>query len=155
MVIFNRSQYVDVLAVRVLNLMPKDVWVKRFDHINNFEKMLADEGTLIIKFFLQISKDEQKERFMERLINAEKHWKFNPGDLSSRDLWDQYMKAYEDVLEKTSTDWAPWYIVPSDRKWYRDLMISRILVEKLEGLKMDYPKALEDFEPYKKKLESE
>lgn len=139
MVIFNRSHYEEVLIVRVHNLVPKAVWQKRYEHINAFEKMLADEGTTIIKFFLHISKDEQKERLLERLEDPEKQWKFNPGDLKERAVWDDYMEAYEAVLSRTSTEYAPWFIVPANSKWYRNWVVASVLVETLKGLKMSYP----------------
>jgi PPK2 family polyphosphate:nucleotide phosphotransferase len=138
-VIFNRSHYEDVLVVRVRNLVPPEVWGRRYAHINDFERMLAEEGTTILKFFLHISKDEQKARLQSRLDEPEKHWKFNVGDLEDRALWDDYMHAYETVLSETSTEWAPWYIVPANRKWYRNLVISDVLVETLEGFDMRYP----------------
>ena len=144
MVIFNRSHYEDVLVVRVHNLAPKEVWNRRYEHINAFEKMLADEGTTILKFFLHISKDEQKARLQARLDDPEKHWKFAVGDLAERKLWDQYMDAYNDAIEQTSTSWAPWYIVPANRKWYRDLVISTVLVKALKDLKMKYPENKDD-----------
>lgn len=140
MVIFNRSHYEDVLVVRVRNFVPKTVWSKRYDQINEFEKILAENGTLILKFFLNISKDEQKERLQARLDDPTKHWKFNLGDLEERKLWDDYQLAYEDVLNKTSTKNAPWFIVPANRKWYRDLVISTALVDALKNLQMQYPK---------------
>lgn len=143
-VIFNRSHYEDVLVVRVHNLVPQNTWEKRYQHICDFEKLLADEGTVILKFFLHISMEEQKERLLERLHDPSKQWKFNPGDLKERKLWGEYQKAYEDVLNKTSTKWAPWYIVPADRKWYRNLVIARILVDTLKDLKMQYPVPSED-----------
>lgn len=139
-VIFNRSHYEDVLVVRVHNLVPKSVWNKRYEQINAFEKLLSDEGTTIIKFFLNITKDEQKERLQERLDIPKKQWKFSTGDLKERSYWEDYMKAYESVLEKTSTDYAPWYVIPANRNWYRNLVISTILVNKLKSLKMSYPK---------------
>jgi PPK2 family polyphosphate:nucleotide phosphotransferase len=139
MVIFNRSHYEDVLVVRVHNLVPPEVWKKRFDQINEFERTLAESGTTILKFYLHIDRDEQKERLQARLDDPTKRWKFRLGDLEERKLWDDYMKAYEDVLGKTSVDYAPWHIVPANRKWYRDLVISSLLVETLEGLKMKYP----------------
>lgn len=138
-VIFNRSHYEDVLVVRVHNLVPEKVWSRRYDHINDFERMLADEGTTILKFFLHIDLDEQKERLQARLDKPHKHWKFDPGDLKERKLWPEYVKAYEDVLSKTSTDWAPWYIVPANRKWYRNLVVGSVIVETLKGLNMHYP----------------
>ena len=141
--IFNRSHYEDVLVVRVHDLVPEAVWSKRYDHINHFEKLLADEGTTILKFYLNIDQDEQKERFQERLDNPAKQWKFNIGDLAERKLWDKYMAAYEDVLSKTSTEWAPWYIVPANRNWYRNLVISEVIVKTLENLHMAYPEPQE------------
>ncbi len=143
-VVFNRSHYEDVLVVRVHELVPKHIWKQRYDQINAFERMLVEEGTTIVKFFLHISLEEQKERLLERLKNADKQWKFNVGDLKERRLWDDYMAAYEEALERTSTDWAPWYVVPSDRKWFRNLVISTVLVDLLKSLKMDYPKPQED-----------
>jgi PPK2 family polyphosphate:nucleotide phosphotransferase len=143
-VIFNRSHYEDVLVVRVHQLVPETVWRKRYQQINEFERMLADEGTTILKFFLHIDLDEQKERLEARLHDPTKQWKFNPGDLGERKLWLEYTKAYEDVLTKTSTEWAPWYIVPSNRKWYRNLVIATLLVEALKDFKMAYPQPKED-----------
>ncbi|MCW1968180.1 MAG: polyphosphate kinase 2 family protein [Anaerolineae bacterium] len=143
-VIFNRSHYEDVLVVRVHNLVPQDRWEKRFDHINDFERLLSDEGTIVLKFFLHISKDEQKERLQARLDDPEKHWKFSVGDLKERALWDNYMQAYEDVLSKTSTEWSPWYVVPANKKWYRDLVISSVLVNMLKKLDMKYPENKDD-----------
>jgi PPK2 family polyphosphate:nucleotide phosphotransferase len=144
MVIFNRSHYEDVLVVRVHALAPEEAWKKRYQHINNFERILAEEGTTILKFFLHIDLGEQKGRLQARLDDPSKQWKFNPGDLEERKLWPQYTQAYEDVLNKTSTEWAPWYIVPSNRKWYRNLVIARILVETLKGLQMSYPQPKAD-----------
>jgi PPK2 family polyphosphate:nucleotide phosphotransferase len=143
-VIFNRSHYEDVLVVRVHELVPQAAWQKRYEHINNFEKLLADEGTTILKFFLNIDLNEQKERLQARLDNAHKQWKFNVGDLRERKLWDDYTIAYEDVLSKTSTDWAPWYIIPANRKWYRNLVIGEILVQTLKNLNMSYPPPEDD-----------
>jgi PPK2 family polyphosphate:nucleotide phosphotransferase len=137
--IFNRSHYEDVLVVRVHDYVPEKVWKKRFDHIRNFEQMLADEGTVIRKFFLHISKEKQRERLQERLDNPAKHWKFEHGDLEERKYWDEYTDAYEEAISRTSTADAPWYVIPSDRKWFRNLLISRILVETLESLKLSYP----------------
>jgi len=138
-VIFNRSHYEDVLVVRVHNLAPPEVWRRRYDQINAFERQLAEEGTTILKFFLHISKDEQKQRLQERLDDPAKHWKFSTGDLAERKFWDDYMAAYTAMLEKTSVSHAPWYIIPSNRKWYRNLVISQVIIETLEGLKMRYP----------------
>jgi PPK2 family polyphosphate:nucleotide phosphotransferase len=144
MVLFNRSHYEDVLVVRVHNLVGKEVWEKRYDHIKNFEKLLADDGTTILKFFLHISKDEQKERLQERIDIPEKNWKFSSGDLKERMLWDDYSKAFQDMLSKTSTKYAPWYIIPANRNWYRNWLIGSILVDTLKSLKMKYPEPEED-----------
>ncbi len=138
-VVFNRSHYEDIIAVRVKNIYPKSVWKPRYKHIVDFEKMLVDEGTTIIKFFLHISKDEQKRRLQARLDNPAKHWKFNPDDLKDRAQWDEFQKVYEDVISETGTKHAPWYIIPADRKWYRNLVVSRIVVDTLKGLNMQYP----------------
>lgn len=143
--IFNRSHYEDVLVVRVRKLVPEETWERRYQHINDFERMLADEGTTIVKFFLHISKAEQAKRFQDRLDDPAKQWKFNPGDLAERKLWDEYQRAYEAMLSRTSTPWAPWYVVPSNSKWYRNLVVARVLVETLEGLEMRYPRP--DFDP--------
>ena len=139
MAFFNRSHYEDVLVVRVLGLAPKEVWSRRYDHINAFERMLADEGTLVVKIYLHISKDEQKRRLQERLDDPEKLWKFDPKDLEMRARWDEFRVAYETALEKTSTANAPWHVVPANRKWYRDLAVARILVELLEQIDPKIP----------------
>jgi PPK2 family polyphosphate:nucleotide phosphotransferase len=144
MVIFNRSQYEDVLVVRVHQLVPKEQWSERYDQINDFERMLAETGTTILKFYLHIDADEQKERLQTRLDDPDRHWKFRLGDLEDRKHWDEYMEAYEDVLNKTSTEYAPWYIVPANHKWFRDWVISSVLVETLEGLNMQYPEPAEN-----------
>ncbi len=144
MVIFNRSHYEDVLVVRVHQLVPEGVWKKRYEQINHFEKLLADEGTTILKFFLHISKEEQKARLQSRLDDARKQWKFSSGDLAERKLWQDYMQAYEEVLSRTSSEWAPWYIVPANRKWYRNLVVASVVVDTLRNLKMEYPKPKED-----------
>jgi polyphosphate kinase 2 (PPK2 family) len=128
-----------VLVERVKDLVPEKVWSRRYDHINAFEKLLADEGTTIIKIFLHISKDEQKSRLEARLNEPEKHWKFNPNDLKERLRWDDYQKAYEDAMEKCSTDYAPWYIIPADRKWFRNFAVCDIIVRTLQQLKMTFP----------------
>jgi polyphosphate kinase 2 (PPK2 family) len=114
--------------------------------INHFERLLADEGTTILKFYLHIDRDEQRRRLQARVDRPEKRWKFRQGDLAERRRWDEYMRAYEDVLARTSTDWAPWYIVPANHKWYRDLVVSRVLVKTLEDLKMKYPQPEEDLD---------
>jgi PPK2 family polyphosphate:nucleotide phosphotransferase len=146
LVIFNRSHYEDVLIVRVHELVPPDVWKQHYDQINDFEKMLAETGTTILKFYLYIDKDEQKKRLQARLDNPDKHWKFRSGDLKERKLWDKYMQAYDDILNKTSTDVAPWYIVPANHKWYRDFVISQVLVDALEGLNMKFPEPEENLD---------
>jgi PPK2 family polyphosphate:nucleotide phosphotransferase len=142
-VIFNRSHYEDVLIVRVLGLVEEEVWSRRYNHINDFERMLADEGTTIVKFYLHISKDEQKERLQARLDEPDKNWKFNTGDLQHRQRCDDYMRAFETVLSKTSTERAPWYIVPANKKWYRDLVMIQVIVDTLRKLQMAYPPAEE------------
>jgi PPK2 family polyphosphate:nucleotide phosphotransferase len=145
-VIFNRSHYEDVLVVRVHELVPEEVWKRRYDQIRDFERLLTESGTTILKFFLYIDRDEQKKRLEERLEDGAKQWKFNPGDLSERKLWDDYMRAYEDAIEKTSTSDAPWYVVPANRKWYRNLVISTVLIDTLESLGMKYPESVEGLE---------
>jgi len=142
--IFNRSHYEDVLVVRVHKLVPDEVWQQRYEQINQFEKLLAAAGTTILKFFLHISKKEQKERFEDRLRDPAKNWKFSAGDVKEREYWDDYMRAYEDALSRCSTPWAPWYVVPADHKWYRDLVVSQVIVETLEKLDMHYPPPLPD-----------
>ncbi|MGD2101340.1 MAG: polyphosphate kinase 2 family protein [Acidimicrobiia bacterium] len=137
--IFNRSHYEDVLVVRVHDLVPEERWSKRYHHIREFERMLADEGTRIVKLFLNISKEEQKERLQARLDEPDKNWKFSKGDLRDRALWDQYQAAFEDALEETSTGYAPWYVIPANRKWYRNLVVSSILIETLEDMDPQYP----------------
>ena len=126
--------------VRVHELVPRQVWKKRYEQINAFEKMLYEEGTTILKFFLHISPDEQKKRLFDRLKDETKQWKFNPGDLKERQLWKKYMEAYEEVLTRTSTDYAPWFLVPADRKWYRDWVVSNTIIDTLKNLDMKYPK---------------
>jgi len=150
-VIFNRSHYEDVLVVRVHSLVPEAVWSKRYNHINAFERTLVEEGTTILKFFLHIDLDEQRERFQARLDEPHKRWKFNPADLDERKLWPKYMAAYEDAISKTSTDWAPWFVVPANRKWYRNLVVGTVIVETLEGLDMRYPEP--QFDPAEIRIE--
>ena len=146
MVIFNRSHYEDVLVVRVHHYVPSEVWGKRFEQINEFERMLTESGTTILKFYLHIDRDEQRERLQARLDDPSKRWKFRLGDLEERKLWPDYMQAYEDVLSKTSTDYAPWMVVPANHKWYRDLVISSVLVDVLQNLNMKYPEPEENLE---------
>ncbi len=143
-VIFNRSHYEDVLVVRVHKLAPEEIWKKRYDQIVEFEQLLVQEGTSILKFYLHIDPDEQRERLEARRNDPTKQWKFNPGDLKERALWPEYIAAYEDVLNKTSTENAPWYIVPANKKWYRNLVVASVLVETLKKLDMKYPVPKED-----------
>jgi PPK2 family polyphosphate:nucleotide phosphotransferase len=145
--IFNRSHYEDVLVVRVHDLVPKERWQRRYDQINAFEKLLTDEGTTIVKFFLAISKEEQRERFQDRLDDPTKRWKFRLGDLDERKLWDDYRAAYEEALRRTSTDIAPWYIIPADRNWFRNLAVASILADTLDELKPAYPPVTEVIPP--------
>jgi PPK2 family polyphosphate:nucleotide phosphotransferase len=142
--IFDRSHYEDVLVVRVHDLVPPARWQARYTHIRNFEKMLADEGTTILKFFLHISKDEQAERLRARLDDPAKNWKFRTGDLEERQHWDQYQDAYEEMVRRTAAKHAPWIVVPANRKWYRDLVITHTLIDTLEGLDLRYPEPAED-----------
>jgi len=139
--IFNRSHYEDVLVVRVHGLVPEARWSRRYDQINDFERMLTEEGTTILKFFLHIGKDEQRARLESRREDATKHWKFSSGDVAERKRWDAYVEAYEAMLTKTTTPWAPWWIVPADHKWYRDLVVGTALVDTLDGFGMQYPPA--------------
>ena len=138
--VFNRSHYEDVLVVRVRGLAPRGVWGKRFQHINEFERMLADHGVTVLKFYLHISKGEQKKRLLERTKDPTKLWKANPMDFDDRRYWDQYMKAYEDVLSTCSTEWAPWFIIPADHKWFRNYAVSEILVRAMQRLDLRIPK---------------
>lgn len=137
--IFNRSHYEDVLVVRVHKLVPKKVWEARYDEINRFEKYLTENGTTVIKFFLHISKDEQKKRIEERIANPAKHWKLSEADLQERQYWDDYIEAYEDAIRKCNTKYAPWYIIPANHKWFRNLAVSKILVETLQDMDPKYP----------------
>lgn len=158
--IFNRSYYEEVLVVRVHPqilenepLPPEargdDVWNHRFDSINDLERHLTRNGTRILKFFLHVSKEEQKKRFLERIDTPEKNWKFSFGDLKERAVWDDYMKAYEEMLNHTSTEWAPWYVVPADRKWFTRMVIADVLVKCMESIKLAYPEVTDD---HKKEL---
>jgi PPK2 family polyphosphate:nucleotide phosphotransferase len=139
--VFNRSHYEDVLVVRVMELVPPHVWEARYDQINDFEAGLAANGTRVLKVYLHISRDEQKRRFEKRLTNPEKHWKWSPGDLETRARWDEYMAAYTDALARCSTDVAPWFVVPADRKWYRDLAVAEILAETARSVAPRWPPA--------------
>ncbi len=153
--IFNRSYYEEVVVVRVhpeflefQQLPPeargKNIWKRRFEGINHFEKHLVDNGTVILKFFLNVSKAEQKKRFLERIDRPEKNWKFSAADVEERAFWDQYMDAFEDVFNHTSTEWAPWYIIPADRKWFTRLAVAEIILSSLEKLKLSYPTLSDD-----------
>jgi PPK2 family polyphosphate:nucleotide phosphotransferase len=142
--IFNRSHYEDVLVVRVHELVPRKVWKGRYRQINHFERTLAENQTVILKFFLHISKDEQKKRLVERLKDPGHYWKFSQRDVEERRFWDDYVDAYEDALRKCSTEWAPWHIVPANHKWYRHLVVAETVVNSLRGLKLRYPEPPED-----------
>jgi PPK2 family polyphosphate:nucleotide phosphotransferase len=142
--IFNRSHYEDVLVVRVNSLVPRQVWSRRYGQINAFEEMLVEEGTTILKLFLHISREEQRARLQERIDDPAKRWKFRKGDLSTRERWDDYMAAFRDMLAKTSTGTAPWYVIPSDRNWYRNHLVARLVVDTLERLDLGYPEPEED-----------
>ncbi len=148
--IFNRSHYEDVGVVRVHNLVPPATWNNRYRHIKEFERMLADEGTIIRKFFLHISKEEQRERLEARLADPDKHWKFDPKDVEERKFWDAYQEAYSDAIGATSTKHAPWHVVPSDHKWYRNLVVATVMVQTLGALNLEYPTP--DFDPKKIKV---
>jgi PPK2 family polyphosphate:nucleotide phosphotransferase len=137
--VFNRSHYEDVLIVRVDNLVPESVWRPRYELINNFEKMLHTTGTTILKFYLHISKDEQKERFQDRVDESDKNWKFSFEDLEKRKQWDDYMVVYEEMLNETTTEFAPWYVIPSNQKWYRDIALMKVIVGMLRRLDPQYP----------------
>lgn len=137
--IFNRSHYEDVLVVRVHELVPEDRWSNRYRHIREFERLLVDEGTTIVKVFLHISPDEQRKRFEERLADPQKRWKFRVGDLDDRKRWDDFQRAYEDAINETSTEWAPWHVVPADRKWVRNVAVSELLIDTLKRMNPAYP----------------
>jgi len=149
--IFNRSHYEDVLAARVHKIVPEEVWSKRYDLINCFEKGLLVNGTHVLKFFLHISPGEQLKRFQQRLDDPARHWKISESDYEERELWNKYAKAYEDALSKTSTPDAPWYIIPSNHKWFRNLAVSKIVVEKLESLDMRLPAAQVDIDEIRRR----
>jgi len=138
--VFNRSHYEDVLVVRVHNLVPKSVWSRRYDQINTFEKQLAENEVTILKFFLHISEEEQKKRLEARIKDPSKNWKIAMADIEERKLWDDYQTAYEDAISKCNTKWAPWFVIPANNKWYRNVAISQIMVEAIESLDMKYPK---------------
>jgi len=139
--IFNRSHYEEVLVVRVHNLVPKAVWSKRYDQINDFERMLSENGVRIVKFFLLISKEEQAKRLAERLEDPTKNWKFSADDTKERKYWDDYLRAYDDAISKCSTDVAPWHVIPSNHKWFCNLAVAQILRDEMRDMKLEYPKA--------------
>ena len=141
--IFNRSHYEDVLVVRVHGLAPRRVWSKRYEQINDFERTLAEGGTTIVKFFLAIDRDEQRKRIQSRYDDPKKRWKFKLGDLEERKLWDDYQAAFDDVLSKTSTAWAPWYVIPANRNWFRNLSVATILADTIADLRPAYPEPAE------------
>ncbi len=143
--IFNRSHYEEVLVVRVHGLAPSAAIEQRYEQINAFEKQLSENGITILKFYLHISKDEQKQRLQERIDDPKKRWKFSAGDLEERARWDHYMEAYDIALRRCSPPWAPWYVIPADRNWYRNAVVARILRQTLEGLDLKYPKPTGDF----------
>jgi len=149
--IFNRSHYEDVLVVRVHELVPRPVWSARYDQINAFEKLMSENGVTILKFFLHISKEEQKERLDQRLDDPTKNWKISPADFKERKLWDAYVKAYEDALSRCSSSTSPWYIIPSNKKWFRNLAVSQIIVETLERMDPKFPKPVVDLSKIKGK----
>ncbi len=142
--IFNRSHYEDVLVVRVHDLVPKNVWSQRYDQINAFERHLVDNGTTIVKFFLSIDRDEQRERFQERFDDPKKRWKFSMGDLEERARWDDYQAAFDEALSRTSTEHAPWYVIPANRNWLRNLAVATILADTIADLKPAYPPVADD-----------
>ncbi len=167
--IFNRSHYEEVLVVRVHNLikyqrlpdevMTNDIWKKRYEQINNFEKYLYENGTIILKFFLHVSKEEQKKRFLERIEDKSKNWKFAEADLKEREYWNDYQKCYQEAISATSKDYAPWFVIPADKKWFTRLLVSEIIVKKLESLNLKYPELgkeqLDSLENCKQQLLSE
>ncbi|MCG7578547.1 polyphosphate kinase 2 family protein [Mycolicibacterium sp. OfavD-34-C] len=152
--VFDRSHYEDVLIVRVHNLVPRDVWEPRYDEINAFERELVDGGTAIVKVAMFVSLDEQKRRLASRLERPDKYWKYNPGDIDERQKWPQYQQAYQAMLDRTSTDYAPWHIIPCDKKWYSRLAVTELLIETLKRLNMSWPPPDFDVEAEKKRLES-
>jgi PPK2 family polyphosphate:nucleotide phosphotransferase len=137
--IFNRSHYEDVLIVRVHDLVPKSVWGRRYHHINEFERMLTENGITLLKFFLHISKDEQRNRFEARIRDSSRNWKLSLPDFEERHHWDDYVEAYEDALHRCSTNWAPWYVIPSDHKWFRNYLVAELIVRALDRMRLKYP----------------
>jgi len=167
--IFNRSYYEDVLVVKIhdllknqqipVELITEDVWEKRYNQIRNFEQYLTDNGVVVVKFFLHISKDEQKQRLIDRIDDRTKNWKFSAGDIEERKYWEDYQKCYEDAINNTSTESAPWYVVPADKKWYARLVVSEVIIQTLEKLNLSYPevseKQIEDLKIFKERLLNE
>ncbi|WP_433682401.1 polyphosphate kinase 2 family protein [Nocardia sp. CA-119907] len=151
--VFDRSHYEDVLVVRVHNLVPPEVWEPRYDEINAFERELLDEGTTLVKVAMFVSLDEQKKRLRERLDRSDKHWKFNPADIDERGYWPAYQEAYQVMLDRTSTDYAPWHVIPADRKWFSRLAVTELLIDALDRLKLDWPPAQFDVEEQQRRLE--
>lgn len=149
--IFNRSHYEDVLVVRVHNLVPEEIWSKRYEHINHFEKLLHDNNTHILKFYLHIDAEEQLKRFKKRIDDPKRHWKISDSDYAERPLWNEYTQAFEAALSKCSTEHAPWFIIPSNHKWFRNLAISHIVAETLESLNMQFPEPTVDINEIKQK----
>jgi PPK2 family polyphosphate:nucleotide phosphotransferase len=154
-VVFNRSHYEDVLAVRVHKLVPEEVWSKRYDEINAFEEELTNEGTHILKFYLHIDKAEQLDRFEQRLDESRDHWKISDADYAEREYWSRYQEAYEDAIRKCSTGYAPWFIIPSNHKWFRNLAVSQIIVNTLESLNMKFPAPTANLEEIRRKYHAE
>ncbi len=152
--LFDRSHYEDVLVVRVHNLVPPEVWGERYDEINEWEAGLAEKGITMIKCMIHISKDEQKKRLLERLDRPDKYWKYNPGDVDERMLWDEYQEAYNDALVKCSTDVAPWYVVPANHKWHRNWLLSNLVVETMRDMNLQYPPADFDVEVEKARVQA-
>jgi PPK2 family polyphosphate:nucleotide phosphotransferase len=147
--IFNRSHYEDVLVARVKNLVAKSVWKRRYEHINDFERLLVESKVTVVKFFLHISRDEQAVRLRERLADPHKNWKIAASDLEDRKLWDRYHEAFDEMLTRCNTSYAPWYVVPADKKWYRNLVVSRVLVERMKAMKLRFPDPPPDLDTYK------
>ncbi|WP_327094096.1 polyphosphate kinase 2 family protein [Nocardia vinacea] len=150
--VFDRSHYEDVLVVRVHNLVPPEVWEPRYDEINAFERELVDQGTTLVKVAMFVSLDVQKERLRERLDRPDKYWKFNPADIDERGYWPAYQEAYQVMLDRTSTDYAPWHVLPADHKWFARLAVTELLIDALDGLKLDWPPALFDVEEQQRRL---
>ena len=151
--IFNRSHYEDVLVVRVKELVPESIWRSRYEQINDFERMLRENDVTILKFFLHVSKDEQRSRLLRRLKDPKRNWKFNPEDLKARDEWEAYTDAYREVLSRCSTDWAPWYVVPADSKSSRDVLVAQVVVDALERMDPEFPTADADVLRYMSALD--